>query len=83
MASEMHLKTDSVFNIQMNGRIIYRFGQWCDEVSEKSSNCRELLNLVERLEELVRDGSLKDCEVFMFTDNSTAESVYYKGNSSS
>jgi hypothetical protein len=48
-----------------------------------SSNYRELLNLVMRLEELVEDGTLKDCEVFIFTDNSTAESVYWKGNSSS
>jgi hypothetical protein len=71
------------FNIQVDGRIVYRFGQWCDEVSEKSSNYRELLNLVERLEELVEGGLLTDCEVFLFTDNSTAESVYYKGNSSS
>ena len=36
-----------------------------------------------RLEELVGDGTLKDCEVFLFTDNSTAESVYHKGNLSS
>jgi hypothetical protein len=29
------------------------------------------------------DGTLKECEVFLFVDNSTAEYVYYKGNSSS
>jgi hypothetical protein len=71
------------FNIQIQDRIRYRFGQWCDEVSEKSSNYRELLNLVVRMEELVEDETLKECEVFIFTDNSTAESVYCKGNSSS
>ena len=71
------------FNIQIGDRIVFRFGQWCDKVSEKSSNYRELLNLVERLEEMVSNGTLTDCEVFLFTDNSTAESVYYKGNSSS
>jgi hypothetical protein len=71
------------FNIQIGDRIVYRFGQWSNEVAEKSSNYRELLNLVVRLEELVDGGTLKECEVFLFTDNSTAESVYYKGNSSS
>jgi hypothetical protein len=70
------------FNVQIGDRIVYRFGQWCDEISEKSSNYRELLNLVLQLEGLVEDGTLSECEVFIFTDNSTAESVYYKGNSS-
>jgi hypothetical protein len=73
------------FNIQKpdEDKLLYRFGQWCDEVSEESSNYRELLNLVVRLEELVEDGTLQGAEVFIFTDNSTAESVFYKGNSSS
>jgi hypothetical protein len=73
------------FNIQKpdDDTLLYRFGQWCDSVSEESSNYRELLNLVIRLEELVKDGTLKGAEVFIFTDNSTAESVFYKGNSSS
>lgn len=73
------------FNIQMadDDTVHYRFGQWCDEVSEKASNYRELYNLVCRLEEMVEDGTLRGAEVFIFTDNSTSESVYYKGNSSS
>jgi hypothetical protein len=71
------------FNIQIGGHIVYRFGQWCTSLSEESSNYRELFNLVVRLEELVDDGTLVDCEVFIFTDNSTAEAVYCKGNSSS
>jgi hypothetical protein len=41
------------------------------------------LNLVVRLEELVENRTLQGAEVFIFTDNSTAESVFYKGNSSS
>jgi hypothetical protein len=68
------------FNIQIGDCIMYRIGQWCNESLEKSSNYRELLDLVIRLEELVGDGTLKNCEVFLFTDNSMAESVYYKGN---
>jgi hypothetical protein len=73
------------FNIQRaDGDTLHcRFGQWCDAVSEKTSNYRELFNLVCRLEELVEDGTLAGAEVFIFTDNSTAEQVYYKGNSSS
>jgi hypothetical protein len=73
------------FNIQKpeDDTIHYRFGQWCDEIAEKTSNYRELYNLVTRLEEMVEEGSLRGAEVFLFTDNSTAESVYYKGNSSS
>ena len=41
------------------------------------------MNLVESLELQVRNGELCACEVFIFTDNSTAESVFYKGNSDS
>jgi hypothetical protein len=73
------------FNIQESDgdTVHYRFGQWCDEVSESTSNYRELYNLVCRLEEMVEDGTLRGAEVFIFTDNSTSESVYFKGNSSS
>jgi hypothetical protein len=42
-----------------------------------------LYNLVARLEELVAEGKLDGCEVFIFTDNTTAEAAFYKGNSSS
>jgi hypothetical protein len=68
---------------QKGDTIHYRFGQWCDDVAEKSSNYRELCNLVERLEELVADRTLEGCEVFIFTDNTTAEAAFFKGNSSS
>jgi hypothetical protein len=60
----------------------YRHGEWSVWVSEKSSNYRELRNLVELVEEAVQDGSLDDTELFLFTDNTTAEYAYYKGNSS-
>jgi hypothetical protein len=73
------------FNMQeqKGDTIHYRFGQRCDSESEKSSNYRELNNLVEHLEELVADGTLEGCKVFIFTDNTTAEAAFYKGNSSS
>lgn len=61
----------------------YMYGHWCTEVGEASSNYRELLNLIEGLELQVREGLLDGAEVFLFTDNTTAEAVFYKGNSSS
>jgi len=64
-------------------RVHYRFGQWCSEISEESSNYRELRNLVDAVEELVVQKELRGVEIFLFTDNSTAEGAFWKGNSSS
>jgi hypothetical protein len=50
---------------------------------QKSLKYQELYNLVCQLEELVEDETLEGSEVFIFTDNSTAESAFFKGNSSS
>ncbi len=69
--------------VHADDRIHYRYGHWCDEVSEASSNYRELLNLVESLEAQVASGVIRGAEVFLFTDNSTAEAVFFKGNSTS
>jgi hypothetical protein len=69
--------------IKPDERIHFRYGHWCHEVSEASSNYRELLNLVESLEAQVEDGRIRGAEVFLFTDNSTAEAVFFKGNSTS
>jgi hypothetical protein len=45
------------------------------------SNYRELLNLVELFEAQVEDGRIKGAKVFLLTNNSTAEAVFFKGNS--
>jgi hypothetical protein len=58
-------------------------GQWEDSYAEELSNHRELANLVLRLERDIADGRLKKLEVFVFTDNSTAESAFFKGTSKS
>ena len=59
-------------------------GLWTREYGSRSSNYRELCNLVLRLEALIDDGTIPSgAEVFVFTDNSTAESAFYKGTSSS
>ena len=63
--------------------VAYRFGTWDDMSSAASSNYRELKNLTETLELMSRNGDLQGTEWFMFTDNSTAESAFAKGSSSS
>jgi hypothetical protein len=76
-------KTGFCTNFQIGAEIQYRYGHWCDATSEESSNYRELKNLVDGLEQMIMSGKIVGAEVFLFTDNSTAEAVYYKGNSSS
>ena len=69
----------------LSGRHIrYRFGVWGgDSKTSTTSNYRELHNLVETLERSGLDGELKGKEIFLFTDNSTAESIAAKGSSTS
>jgi hypothetical protein len=61
----------------------YRLGTWNCEEAEESSNYRELANLVETLEERITTSDSKGIELFIFTDNSTAEAAFDKGTSSS
>ena len=60
-----------------------RFGIWGKDEEDKSSNYRELKNLVETVEEEVSVGRLDKAELWLFTDNSTAESCFAKGSSTS
>ncbi len=48
--------------VRADSRIHYRYGHWCDETSEESSNYRELLNLVESLEAQVESGTIRGAE---------------------
>ena len=66
-----------------NGSIWFRLGVWGCTLEEESSNFRELINLVESIEERVAEGGFSGSEIFLFTDNSTAEAAFYKGTSSS
>ena len=70
-------------SIIIGGKLAWKSGQWNVSIKEESSNYRELLNLVLALEELALKGELDGCEIFMFTDNSTAESASFRGTSSS
>jgi hypothetical protein len=69
---------------QVGNKVFFQYGQWPERISETmSSNWRELANLVESLESEVRNRALSDCEIFLFTDNTTAEAAYWKGTSKS
>ena len=61
--------------------LIYCFGQWANQVTGESSNYRELYNLIQAIDEHSQDGTLENCELFLFTDNTTAEAAFYKGTS--
>jgi len=69
--------------MQAGRRVHFRFGQWCSAISEESSNYRELRNLVDAVDVLVQEQGLDGAEIFLFTDNSTAEGAFWKGNSRS
>jgi len=63
--------------------VSYRFGRWGSDMEDSSSNFREARNLKEGLDEMERREELEGCEVYIFTDNSTAEAAFYKGSSTS
>jgi hypothetical protein len=63
--------------------IRYRMGLWSASEQEESSNFKEFSNLVGDMEDDARAGRLRGCEFFMFTDNSTTESCFYRGSSTS
>jgi hypothetical protein len=69
--------------VQGSDGLWYRRGLWGSDNNKRSSNYRELCNLVETIEEGVADGSLKGAELFLFMDNTIAEATFYKGNTSS
>jgi hypothetical protein len=66
-----------------DGTTSFRHGTWGADMESASSNYRELLNQVETLEEGLRTGELHQLEIFLFTDNTSAEGCFYKGNSPS
>jgi hypothetical protein len=67
-------------SIEFPGGISYQIGVWGKDCEDSLSNYRELRNLVETLETEVEAGNLHNSGVFMMTDNSTAESCFYRGD---
>lgn len=63
--------------------LTYRLGIWDAQESLESSNWKEFTNLVVATEEEAEAGRLRNCEFFLFTDNSTAASCFYRGSSKS
>jgi hypothetical protein len=63
------------------GELHDRYGLWPWNVEDQSSNYQELRNLVDAVDEEAKEGYLKGSELWMFTDNSTAESCFYNGGS--
>jgi len=63
--------------------ILFRHGLWGRDADSATSKFRELCNLVDAIEQGVQCGELEHTELFIFTDNTTAEGAYYKGNSDS
>ena len=59
------------------------FGVWNEEGDGKISNYREFRNLVETLEDIVRNKGINGSEVFLCTDNMVYESVSVAGSSRS
>jgi hypothetical protein len=57
------------------------YGLWKEDFSTKtSSNQREFLNIVRKIEELDDDGAIEEgTEFWIFTDNYFSESCFYKG----
>jgi hypothetical protein len=71
-------------SFQVDGVIDAKYGQWCNEATEvESSNWREATNLIEHAERVVEEHDLGEMELFLFTDNSTAEAAFWKGHSKS
>lgn len=64
-----------------DGSLLFHHGLWGRDTDDLSSNFRELCNLVESVEEAVLLGELTGHELFIFTDNTTMEGGYYRGNS--
>ena len=63
--------------------VCFRVGLWTPGEEEESSNYKERKNLVDTVLEEAGAGTLRNCKFFLFTDNSTAEGCFRRGNSNS
>jgi hypothetical protein len=70
-------------SLMIEHEIYYLHGQWSSSFASETSNCRELGNILHAITETTNKGLLKNSELFVFTDNTTAESAFYKVTSSS
>ena len=70
-------------SVEREDGTVGRFGIWASDEDQESSNFRELLNLVQTVEEEAKHGTMRSAELWIFMDNSTAESCIVKGSSKS
>jgi hypothetical protein len=57
------------------------FGIWGKDAKDQSSNYCKLHNLVKTVEEKGKEGYLKGGELWLFTNNATAEGCFFRGGS--
>ena len=74
-------KLSQASNLVGSARTVQGF--WCSEVSEQSSNYRELRNAFDSISREAVSGRIVGGEVWFATDNSTTELAFAKGRSSS
>jgi hypothetical protein len=70
-------------SLRIGKEIYYLHGQWNTPFSHESSNYRELGNLINAIKDASFKGLLKNSELFVITNNTSAESAFFKGTSSS
>jgi len=66
------------FTLEVNGHVYYSYGQW-DESADNKPTPTLTKNLLESLRRAVEDHQLQGLELFIFTDNTTAEATFWKG----
>jgi hypothetical protein len=69
--------------IDFGDGVRYELGEWFECIQDAASNYRELRNLVNDMVRVVQEQRLEEFEVFLYTDNQTAEGAYCKGTSKS
>jgi hypothetical protein len=65
--------------IDLGEGVRYELGEWCESIQEATSNYHELRDLVNAMVRAAQEGRLDGCEVFVYTENQTAEGAYSKG----
>jgi hypothetical protein len=83
LSKNYNCKTRLAEPARAGNRIQFCIGLWSAAEEKESSNYKELKNLVDTMSKEARAGRMRDCKLFMFTDNSTVESCFYRGNSKS
>jgi hypothetical protein len=75
---------NEAWNVDGFEKVHYSYGTWTKDVSDLSSNEREMLNFVAKLEGDIESGKYPPgTELFLFTDNMVFEGCFFHGTSPS